>query len=114
MLFCITIDGLEGKTGAASLAVSDHVAFPFKQACALVFEKFERAGIAHNIVFHFIGKPSDVGFLLTNGDVNDFDFVLVRVCFEFRCIHCVADGRQGREFTRDLRSHAIGKAVLTT
>jgi len=52
----ITIDGSEGGTGAAPLAFSDHVSLPFKQAFALVFKKFERAGLAHNIVFAGAGK----------------------------------------------------------
>jgi glutamate synthase domain-containing protein 2 len=47
----ITIDGGEGGTGAAPLAFSDHVAFPFKVGFGRVFGTFSRAGLADDVVF---------------------------------------------------------------
>jgi glutamate synthase domain-containing protein 2 len=44
----ITVDGGEGRTGAAPLAFADHVALPFKLSFARVYSTFARAGLAEH------------------------------------------------------------------
>lgn len=52
----IQIDGGEGGTGAAPLAFSDHVAWPFKIAFSRVYAIFAARGVAHRIVWIGSGK----------------------------------------------------------
>lgn len=52
----ITIDGGEGGTGAAPLAFSDHVSYPFKTAFPRVYREFAARGIADDVVFVGSGK----------------------------------------------------------
>jgi glutamate synthase domain-containing protein 2 len=52
----ITVDGGEGGTGAAPLAFSDHVAFPFKVGFGRVFGTFAEAGLADDVVFIGAGR----------------------------------------------------------
>lgn len=52
----ISIDGGEGGTGAAPLAFSDHVAFPFKQGFARVYRIFDQRSIAERVVWNGSGK----------------------------------------------------------
>jgi glutamate synthase domain-containing protein 2 len=52
----ITVDGGEGGTGAAPLAFSDHVAFPFKVGFARLFGCFSEAGVADDVVFIGAGR----------------------------------------------------------
>ena len=52
----ISIDGGEGGTGAAPLAFSDHVSFPFKQGFARVYQIFAQRGIAERVVWNGSGK----------------------------------------------------------
>ncbi len=47
----IAIDGGEGGTGAAPLAFSDHVAFPFKLGMSRVYKVFAERGLAERVVF---------------------------------------------------------------
>ena len=47
----ITIDGKEGGTGAAPLAVADHVALPFRVAFPRVYKVFADADMADRIVW---------------------------------------------------------------
>jgi len=52
----ITIDGGEGGTGAAPLAFSDHVSYPFKIGFPLVYREFALRGLTDKIVFVGSGK----------------------------------------------------------
>lgn len=52
----ITIDGGEGGTGAAPLVFADHVALPFMDAFATVYQVFQKAGLADRIVFIGSGR----------------------------------------------------------
>ena len=52
----IAIDGGEGGTGAAPLAFSDHVAFPFKVGFGRVFGIFAEAGLTDDVVFVGAGR----------------------------------------------------------
>ncbi len=52
----ITIDGGEGGTGAAPLVFTDHVALPFKLACARVYAPFAERGIVDRVTFIGSGK----------------------------------------------------------
>lgn len=52
----IVIDGGEGGTGAAPLAFSDHVSYPFKTGFPRVYREFAMRGIADNVVFVGSGK----------------------------------------------------------
>ncbi len=52
----ISIDGGEGGTGAAPLAFSDHVSFPFKQGFAKVYQIFHQRGVAERVVWNGSGK----------------------------------------------------------
>ncbi len=52
----ITIDGGEGGTGAAPLAFTDHVGFPFKVAFTTVYKIFAEAGIEDRVVWIGSGK----------------------------------------------------------
>jgi glutamate synthase domain-containing protein 2 len=52
----IQIDGGEGGTGAAPLAFSDHVAFPFKLAFSRVFRVFAERGVSERVVWAGSGK----------------------------------------------------------
>ena len=52
----ISIDGGEGGTGAAPLTFSDHVALPFKDGFAQVYQIFADAGLTDDIVFMGAGK----------------------------------------------------------
>ncbi len=52
----ITVDGGEGGTGAAPLAFSDHVAWPFKVGFPKVYKTFAQVGLHEKIVFVGSGK----------------------------------------------------------
>lgn len=52
----ITIDGGEGGTGAAPLAFSDHVSYPFKTGFPRVYREFAMRGITDNVVFVGSGR----------------------------------------------------------
>ncbi len=52
----IVIDGGEGGTGAAPLTFSDHVSLPFKIGFARVYQVFQAAGIANDIIWIGSGK----------------------------------------------------------
>jgi glutamate synthase domain-containing protein 2 len=52
----VTIDGSEGGTGAAPLTYADHVSLPFKIGFSRVYQIFQRAGLARNIVWIGSGK----------------------------------------------------------
>ena len=52
----ITIDGGEGGTGAAPLAFTDHVAYPFRTGMAKVYQEFADQGLNQQITFMGAGK----------------------------------------------------------
>jgi glutamate synthase domain-containing protein 2 len=52
----IGVDGGEGGTGAAPLAFSDHVAFPFKVGFARVYGIFAEARLADDVLFVGAGR----------------------------------------------------------
>jgi len=52
----ITIDGGEGGTGAAPLAFSDHVSYPFKVGFPRVYREFALRGLTDKIVFVGSGR----------------------------------------------------------
>lgn len=52
----VTVDGGEGGTGAAPLAFSDHVSFPFRVAMARVYGTFAEVDLHHRVVFIGSGK----------------------------------------------------------
>lgn len=58
----ITVDGGEGGTGAAPLAMTDHVSLPFRMSFTRLYKVFLQAGLADKIVFIGAGKlgfPND-------------------------------------------------------
>jgi glutamate synthase domain-containing protein 2 len=52
----ISVDGGEGGTGAAPLAFSDHVAFPFKVGFSRVYRIFAERGVHNDVVWIGSGK----------------------------------------------------------
>lgn len=52
----VTVDGGEGGTGAAPLAFSDFVAFPFKLAFSKVYREFARTELTDKVTFIGSGK----------------------------------------------------------
>jgi glutamate synthase (ferredoxin) len=52
----IAIDGGEGGTGAAPLTFSDHVSLPFRTGFSRVYNVFQKAGMADNVVWIGAGK----------------------------------------------------------
>jgi len=52
----ITIDGGEGGTGAAPLAMTDHVSLPFRMAFTKLYKVFLNAGLAERVIFIGSGR----------------------------------------------------------
>jgi len=66
----ITIDGGEGGTGAAPLAMTDHVSLPFKMGFSKAYKVFLNAGLADKILFIGSGKlgfPDEAVFAFALG-----------------------------------------------